>query len=184
MCVCVGGCVFEKRNGLLYHRHPDTAGIESERQWRAAKETNRLSWPLRELWHTVIIRRGGVGGWRWWGGSRGGSQSMFVFFYSANKGDERKNSGAAEEDKTGKMKSLPLDPCAHVMITAVFSLFHNKPTTTFHCKCSTSCLSPTALPSGSESRLAPFYPQSPPCQLFIEIWALRISLYAPSLNSN
>lgn len=42
-CVRVRMSVFKKRNGLLYHCHPDTAGIESERQWRVAKETNRLS---------------------------------------------------------------------------------------------------------------------------------------------
>lgn len=43
VCVRVRMSVFKKRNGLLYHCHPDTAGIESERQWRVAKETNRLS---------------------------------------------------------------------------------------------------------------------------------------------
>lgn len=101
--VCV--CVFEKRSRLLYHRHPDTARIESERQWREAKETIRLSWPLRELRQTVIIHPGGVGGWSGggWGGVSKGVRA-FSGLDSANKGEEGKNSGAAEEDKTGKMK--------------------------------------------------------------------------------
>lgn len=37
------------------------------------------------------------------GGSKG--VRACLGFYSANKGEERKNSGAAKEDKTGKMKS-------------------------------------------------------------------------------
>lgn len=47
VCVEVCVCVQKKQTNQTkkkhcYHRHPDTAEIESERQRKAAKETNRL----------------------------------------------------------------------------------------------------------------------------------------------
>lgn len=136
--VC-GGALGD-RKWPLHRLHPDAAGTDGE----AAESGEGDKSP-------VLTFETAAGGRRV-DGAQGGRRG--------------RSSGAAEEDESGTMKSG--GPASRsvdrVVITAVFSLFHNKHNSPhFSVNAPLTPLPPIPLP------LSPFYPQSPLCQRFAEI---------------
>lgn len=147
MCACVHVCVQKKERAAL--SSPPRHCWDWE--WETVESGKRDKSPLltfeRAAIHSNNPPRWGWGMEGWWRGGRDPRESEHVWVFTLPTKEKKGRTVVLPRKirlERWRAEARPLDQYALVVITAVFSLFHNKPTTTFHCKCS-NCLFPYSL---------------------------------------